>query len=156
MDETLAKQAFDAALIEHKPEFGAFFLARLLELEISYPEETCVIRFPIRDFLFNPQGSLHGGVIAIVMDISMGHLLRESYGHAGATLEMKLQYLRPLRAGRAKCVARFLQRGNSIAFLESKMTDADGRLAVVATSTWKCSSGSLAAGPQTSPRQTGR
>lgn len=153
MDQTLARQAFDAALIAHRSEFGAFFLARLLELDITYPDETCVISFPIRDFLFNPQGSLHGGAIAIVMDISMGHLLRESYGRAGATLEMKLQYLRPLKSGRARCVARFLQRGNSIAFLESKLTDAEGQLAVVATSTWKCSSAPTPAAREASPRQ---
>lgn len=140
MDQALAKQVFDTALNEHRPEFGAFFLVRLLDLDISYSDGTCVISFPIRDFLFNPQGTLHGGAIAIVMDISMGHLLRESYGSAGATLEMKLQYLRPLKAGTARCIAKFLQRGKSIAFLESKLTDANGNLAVVATSTWKCNS----------------
>ena len=144
MDEVLARQAFDTALDEHRPEFGSFFLARLLDLKISYADETCVINFPIRDFLFNPQGSLHGGVIATVMDISMGHLLRHIYGGAGATLEMKLQYLSALKTGSATCIAKFLRRGRSIAFLESRLNDADGNLSAVATSTWKCS---LSAGP---------
>lgn len=140
MDETLAKQAFERALQTHKPEFGNFFLARLLDLEISYPDERCVIHFPIRDFLFNPQGTLHGGVIAVVMDISMGHLLHRSLGMGGATLEMKLQYLRPLKSDKAWCEAQFLRRGHSIAFLESRLYDSKNQLATVATSTWKAGS----------------
>ena len=140
MDETLAKRAFEQALATHKPEFGNFFIARLLDLDISYPRETCTIHFPVRDFLFNPQGSLHGGVIAIVMDISMGHLLHRSFGFGGATLEMKLQYLHALKSDKARCQAQFLRRGRSIAFLESRLYDSEERLAAVATSTWKVGS----------------
>jgi uncharacterized protein (TIGR00369 family) len=137
MDEMLARQAFDSALATHQPGFGTFFLARLLDLDISYPESKCVIRFPVRDFLFNPQGSLHGGVISIVMDISMGHLLRQSTGIGGATLEIKLQYLRPLTSGIARCEAQFLRLSRSIAYLESRLYDSDEQLAAFATSTWK-------------------
>ena len=140
MNEILAKMAFDHALATHKPDFGTFFLARLLDLDISYPDEKCIIRFPIRDFLFNPQGSLHGGVIAIVLDISMGHLLHRSFGVGGATLEMKLQYLRPLKGDMAWCQAQFLRRGRNIAFLESRLYDAQDQLVAAATSTWKVGS----------------
>lgn len=137
MDETAARHVFEAAIETHRPEFGKFFLARLLDLEVSYSEDCCHIFFPIRDFLFNPQGTLHGGIIATIMDISMGHLLQHVTGAGGATLEMKLQYLRPLQPPSARCEGRFLRRGRNIAFLESRMWDAEGRLAVHATSTWK-------------------
>lgn len=137
MDEILARQAFEQALATYKQEFGVFFLARLLDLDISYPDGKCVIRFPIRDFLFNPQGSLHGGIIATVMDISMGHLLKHTTTVPGATLEMKMQYLRPLKAGSARCEAAFLRKARSVAFLESRLYDTDGELAVMATATWK-------------------
>ena len=107
-----------------------------LGLDISYADETCVVEFEIRDFMFNPQGSLHGGVIATVLDISMGHLLQRTDG-AGMTLEMKTQYLRPVTSGRVRCEARFLKRGRSVNYLESRMSDANGKLAAVATSTWQ-------------------
>ncbi|MEY9165672.1 uncharacterized protein (TIGR00369 family) [Sinorhizobium fredii] len=139
MDETSAKSAFDQAMKNYKPEFGKFFLAQLLALDISYPDDRCVIRFPVHDFLFNPQGSLHGGVVATVMDISMGHLLHRSYDRAGTTIEMKVQYMRPINAGTAVCTGQFLKRGRSIAFLESRLEDSSGALAAIATSTWKCS-----------------
>lgn len=137
MNEQQARKSFDQAISNYEQDFGTFFLARLLDLQISYPDDHCVIEFPIHDFMFNPQGSLHGGVTAIVMDISMGHLLRHKTGVGGATLEMKIQYLRPLRAGRASCEARLLQAGRSVAYLESRLYDTDDRLAAMATATWK-------------------
>ncbi len=136
LDENAARDAFEAALRTHRPGFGTFFLARFLGLEIDYADETCVVEFEIRDFMFNPQGSLHGGVIATVLDISMGHLLKR-VGGAGMTLEMKTQYLRPVASGRVRCEARFLKRGRSVNYLEARMSDADGKLVAVATSTWQ-------------------
>ncbi|HDR9759515.1 TPA: PaaI family thioesterase [Burkholderia cepacia] len=138
MDETAARSAFESALQTYEPGFGTFFLARLLDLDITFPEDSAIVRFPVRDFLFNPGGTLHGGIIATVMDVSMGHLLNHTYGAGAATLEMKVQYLRPLGRGHARCHARFLQRGRSFAFLEARLyDDVTEKLAAVATSTWK-------------------
>lgn len=137
MDEATARAAFEAALGSYKQEFGTFFIARLLDLRIDYVDERCIVTFPIRDFLFNPQGSLHGGIITTAMDISMGHLLHRSLGVSGATLEMKVQFLRPARQGTARCEGRFLKRGNSICFLESRLFAEAEALCAVATSTWK-------------------
>jgi uncharacterized protein (TIGR00369 family) len=139
MDETSARAAFEQAITSYSPGFGSFFLARLLALDISYTDEECIIRIPVRDFLFNPQGCLHGGIIATVMDISMGHLLRKAYGAGGATLEMKIQYLRPVRSGIAVCTGRFTKRGRNIVFLESRLDDQSGKVVAISTSTWNFS-----------------
>lgn len=137
MDEVAARSAFEKAIATHEPAFGTFFLARLLDLDISYSNEACRISFPVRDFLFNPQGTLHGGIIATVMDISMGHLLKHVFGAGGTTLEMKSQYMRPVLPPTAVCEARFLRRGRSVCFLESRLWNAEDRLAVHATATWR-------------------
>ena len=137
MDENAARRAFEDALATYKQDFGTFFLARLLGLEITYPAVTCVITFEPADFLFNPQGTLHGGVIATVMDISMGHLLEHVSGSAWTTLEMKTQYLKPARGGRLTCTGRFLRRGKSVSYLASELVDTDGDLTAFATATWK-------------------
>ena len=137
MDENAAKAAFEEALQTHRPDFGTFFLAKLFGLEISYTDEACLVEVPVRDFMFNPQGTLHGGVIAFALDVSMGHLIKHSLGRPGVTLEMKTQYLRPARGGRIRCEGRFLKRGRSINYLESRMTDEEGKLAAVATATWQ-------------------
>ena len=132
-----ARHAFETALREHRAEFGAFFLTHFYGLEISYTSDTCVIRLPVHDYLFNPQGSLHGGVIAFALDVSMGHLLKHTYGVPGVTMEMKTQYFAPVRGPFARCESRFLHKGKGTCFIESRMTDDDGTLSAAATSTWR-------------------
>lgn len=133
---TLGRTMLDRALGEDRQEFGSFFLSRLLGFEVSYGPDTCIVSFAAVPTLFNPQGSLHGGVLAAAMDISMGHLLHHVAG-AGATLEMKLQYLAPIKAGIVRCEASFLKRGRSLSFLQSQARREDGELAAHATATWK-------------------
>ena len=137
IDETIARKHFDDAVQSYSQDFGTFFLARLLRLDIAYSGETCRVDFPVVDFLFNPQGTLHGGIITTVLDISMGHLLRHNYGYSGSTLELKTQYLSAITTPTAWCEARFLKKGKSIVFLESRMFSQTNELAVVASSTWK-------------------
>jgi uncharacterized protein (TIGR00369 family) len=137
VDEPAARDAFEAALRTHRPDFETFFLARLMKLDIGYGEDSCIIEIPVQDFLFNPQGTLHGGVIAFALDVSMGHWIKHSTGRAGVTLEMKMQYLRPATAGRLRCEGRYLKRGKQISYLESRMTDREGKLLAIATATWQ-------------------
>jgi acyl-coenzyme A thioesterase 13 len=136
MNEDLAKAAFDAALASYSPGFGTFFLARLLGLEITYGTESCTVEMLVADWMFNPQGTLHGGIINTVLDIAMGHLLKHTAG-AGATLQMNTQYLRAIHGGRVRAVSGFTRRGRSICFLEARLTDEAGALAASATSTWR-------------------
>ena len=136
VDTTAATAAFQQALETHSQVFGRFFLARLLGFEMSYDDDACTVQFDVRDFMFNPQGSLHGGVIVLAMDVSMGHLIERSRG-PGATLEIKTQFLQPVSAGRSKAVGRMLRNGRSVCFLESKFFNERGELAAFATSTWK-------------------
>jgi uncharacterized protein (TIGR00369 family) len=136
IDKPAAIQAFEQVLESHTQELGQFFLARLLGLDIAYEGDFCNITFDVKDFMFNPQGNLHGGITALVMDVSMGHLLSHLQG-PGATLELKAQYLRAVRGGRVRVQGSVIKRGASIWFLQSSFYDSEGELAAFATSTWK-------------------
>lgn len=135
---------FETALAEHHQDFETFFLARFLDLSFEYlpaespapDKEVCRVTFPVTEMLKNPQGSLHGGVMATAMDISMGHLVKKVAG-AGATIEMKIQFMRPVSGGKVTCEGCFIRRGRSIAFMESRLLGEDGKLAALATGTWK-------------------
>jgi len=135
MDRPAAVSAFNLALETEKPAFEEFFIARLLGLEFDYPDGQCIVSFELKDFMFNPQGSLHGGIIATVMDISMGHLLNHVQG-PGSTLEMKTQYVKAARQGKLQCRGEFTRRGRTISFLKSTMTDEQGDSIAFATATW--------------------
>lgn len=134
MDEALARERFEHALEHQRPVFGEFFLARFLGLQVSYGDQTCRVDLPTAEYMNNPQGSLHGGVIAIAMDVSMGHL-NHRFLRTGVTLEMKTQYLRPV-TGPCWCEARFTKTGRRVVFSESKLYDDRDRLCAVATATW--------------------
>ncbi|MGI4807635.1 MAG: PaaI family thioesterase [Janthinobacterium lividum] len=134
--ERLGRAMMERATASEEQAFGSFFLLRLLGMSVRYDTDTCTVSFEVVPSLFNPQGTLHGGVLATAMDISMGHLLHQT-GGAGATLEMKVQYFAPVTAGRVDCVARFLRQGRSISFLQSSALREDGTEVAHATATWK-------------------
>ncbi len=130
------EQMLARAKNDPREEFGSFFLLRLLGMEVSYGEQTCTVRFEAGPALFNPQGTLHGGILATALDISMGHLLNHVSG-PGATLEMKVQYLDAVKMGTVRCEASFLRRGRGISFLQATAFRDDGQAVAQATSTWK-------------------
>jgi acyl-CoA thioesterase len=136
VDGEALRARVEDALATSRPAFGQFFLARLLDLTITYDDEhqrTCV-ELPFADFLRNPQGSLHGGVIATVMDISMGHLCHR-YLSTAVTIEMQMRFFRPVH-GPSWCEGRLLRPGSRIVHLESHLYDEHDRLAASATSSW--------------------
>jgi uncharacterized protein (TIGR00369 family) len=136
LDEAVARQAFEAALESYEQDFGKFFLARLFGCEFHYTDDSCQVSFELKDFMLNPQGGLHGGVTAFVLDISMGHLLWHKSG-PGTTVEMKVQYAKAARAGRLTATSRFVRHGRGISFLRAELVDDQGELIAFATSTWK-------------------
>ena len=144
IDQQQVRHHIDSVLQDCEQVFEKFFLAKFIGLNFEYlPEHVddsnksvLKITFDVNEMLMNPQGALHGGVMATVMDISMGHLLNKSAG-MGATVEMKIQYLRPVRQGRVTCEGRFIKKGRALSFMESRLSDDAGKLAAIATATWK-------------------
>jgi uncharacterized protein (TIGR00369 family) len=137
------KNMLARALREERQEFGSFFLSRLLGIEVSYAGESCIVTFEALETMSNPQGTLHGGMLATALDISMGHLLHHVAG-AGTTLEMKVQYLAPVTGGLVRCEGSFLRKGRRFFFLQSQAWRHDGALVAHATSTWTLRASSAA------------
>lgn len=137
VDPDLVRSRVESALATSRPVFDEFFLARLLDLTVTYDDEREMTRveLPFADFLRNPQGSLHGGVIATAMDISMGHLLNR-YLSVGVTVEMHMRFFRPVH-GPSSCEGRLLRPGRRIVHLESRLHDEQGRFAAYATSSFQ-------------------
>jgi uncharacterized protein (TIGR00369 family) len=149
VDLDQARAAFARAAAGEREVFGDFFLARLFGLEVTFPAEACEVAFEVQDFMFNPQGTLHGGVLATALDIAMGHLIQRHAG-PGTTLEMKVQYLAPIRGGRVTCRGEALRRGGTW-FLRAEARSEGGQLLAYATSTWKLLKTAAQAAP---PKET--
>jgi uncharacterized protein (TIGR00369 family) len=87
----------------------------------------------------NPMGTMHGGVLATLVDSAMGcavlSMLRP--GTSFTTLELKTNYVRAVttRTGRLRAEGLVVHLGGRVATTEARVTDDDGRLYAHATST---------------------
>jgi uncharacterized protein (TIGR00369 family) len=106
------------------------------------------------DFL-NPAGFIQGGIQAAMLDDTMGPavwLATEGTLYP-VTLELNLQFLKPARPGPLFGEASLLQLGNSVAFIEGRLIDDEGRMLTRATASVRLvRSERVLAYPQETPR----
>ncbi len=83
------------------------------------------------------------GVISLLADATTGIAFGRSLDdqHGFATIELKTNFIRPVRQTRLRAEARMVQRGLRIGFVECSITDHRGRL--IATATCSCTVNSL-------------
>ena len=134
--ENISKEMFKRANSSKLQVFGSFFLSRMMGLEIEVNSVLCIVKFKSEPTFFNPQGTLHGGIISTIMDISMGHLL-EKVQKNGTTIELNVNFLLPIKNEKIICEGSYIKQGRSISVMQSKLYREDKKLAAHATSTWK-------------------
>jgi uncharacterized protein (TIGR00369 family) len=85
----------------------------------------------------NPMGTLHGGILCDLADAAMGFAYASGLadGESFTTLELKINFLRPVWRTRLTATARVVQRGRTVGLLECDVTDSQGRLVARASST---------------------
>lgn len=95
--------------------------------------------FEPAEFHYNALGTVHGGVIATVIDIVMGSAVHSTLkaGQGFTTLTLELKYHRAVTAksGRLTATAEVITRGREIVTAEAKLLDKNDRLFANATST---------------------
>ena len=88
---------------------------------------------------FNPIGSVHGGIIALLLDSAMGATVHSTLaaGEAYTTLEMKVNAVKMVvpAVGEMKAEGKIIHRGNRVATVEGRLVSEDGTLYAHATST---------------------
>jgi uncharacterized protein (TIGR00369 family) len=92
-----------------------------------------------QEFHYNPLGTVHGGVIATLLDSAAGCSVHSVLpaGRGYTSLDLSVKYLRPVtvHSGQLRCVGAVLSQGRSTALGEARLFDAAGRLVAHATST---------------------
>ena len=95
------------------------------------------VQYTARPEWYNPQGSVQGGFIAAMLDDAMGPAAFTSLepGQFASTLELKVNFYRPVSAGTVIAEGRVVHRTRRVLFLEGRLFGADGELAAGATAT---------------------
>ncbi len=85
----------------------------------------------------NPMGTLHGGVLCDVADAAMGIAYASTLaeGETFATLELKINFLKPVWTAKLRAVGRIVKRGKTVGLLECDITDEQQSLVARASST---------------------
>lgn len=92
---------------------------------------------PVAGHLMNPYGVLHGGVLFSIADTCMGAALysRLEAGEICSTIEIKINFLRPVGAGTLTCESQVVHRGRTTALLEATVYN-EGKMAARAQGTF--------------------
>ena len=85
----------------------------------------------------NPMGTLHGGVLCDIADAAMGIAYASTLaeGESFATVEMKINFLKPVWKTKLRAIGRLVKAGKSLGFLECDITDDQQSLVARASST---------------------
>ncbi len=98
-----------------------------------------VFRCAPGEYHYNPNGAVHGGLAATLLDSAMGCAIHTKLpaGIGYTTLELKVNYIRPLTSttGIVTSEGKVIHLGSTIATAEGRITGAAGKLYAHATTT---------------------
>jgi uncharacterized protein (TIGR00369 family) len=94
------------------------------------------LEMDVDDRHLNPAGAVHGGLLATLVDTTMGAAVRSAAdGDGAATSQLSVTYLRPGKPGRLVVTASVRKRGENLTVCEADV-EQDGRSLVHALATF--------------------
>ena len=102
---------------------GGQQLNELLEAEFafcSFEEKEVWLKTNPKPWMANPEGLMHGGIIASYLDYAMGMLCHYSVGERlMPTLHLDVNYLRPVMIGKPSWIrAKIIKQGRNVTYAE--------------------------------------
>lgn len=113
-------------------------IAAVLSMRIPVIEDgEIVFTMPAAEFLCNPAATIHGGIIATLLDTVMTCAVytKLPVGKTCTTVDINVRFVRPIAPDGSEIVARgrVLHAGRTRATAEASATDRDGKLYAHAT-----------------------
>ncbi|HEY7171885.1 MAG TPA: PaaI family thioesterase [Vicinamibacterales bacterium] len=126
----MAQRMIDAG---QQPPIFKLLGAKLVRID----EGRAHVELEVDERLANPMGTLHGGVLCDIADAAMGMAYASTLeeGESFTTLELKINFLRPVWRARLTADGAIVQRGRTAGMAECTIADERGRLIAKATST---------------------
>jgi len=113
-------------------------VATLIGFALTAVEPGCaVVELTAEARHANPMGTLHGGILCDLADAAMGMAYAGTLedGETFTTLELKINFLRPVWTGRLVATGRVVTGGRTVGLVECDVVDDEKRLIARATST---------------------
>ncbi len=112
----------------------------LVGLELVEAEEGhAVVELRAEERHLNPGGTVHGGAVSTLIDVSMAEALNPMTGEGErpVTIEIKVNYLEPGEPGTLSCTASVRKGGKRITIVEAEVTQREsGEVVALATGTY--------------------
>ena len=98
---------------------------------------TAHLQLDVTEQHLNEAGTLHGGVLATLVDTAMGQAVRSSTGEGDvpATSQLTVTYLRPGKPGTVQVTGRVSKQGDHLTVCEAE-AEQDGRAIAHAVATF--------------------
>jgi len=113
-------------------------IARLIGFRITSAQPgEAVFELETNETHANPMGTLHGGVLCDIADAAMGVAFASTLeeGESFTTLELKINFLRPVWNDKLRAVGKVIKRGKAVGLVECDVTNSEGALVARSTST---------------------
>jgi len=133
VEEALARDG-DRPVIPSGSPYNQWFGLRCLSRQAGRASYELLVT----ERLLNRRGVAHGGAATSLLDTAMGAAVVSAIAAEEwtATLQISVQFRRPLRPGRVIAHGRMVQRGKAAAFAEGEIVDPAGRVLAVGQGTW--------------------
>ena len=82
-----------------------------------------------QDEHLNPHGTVHGGLMATMLDAAMGQAVRAAGAEQPVTVSLTVTYLEPGRPGPLEATARVRKRGKRLTVVEGEVVQGGDVLA---------------------------
>ena len=104
---------------------------------VQFGEGKSKIKMRVDERYHNPMGTLHGGIMTDLADASMGVALMSLLNNEESftTLELKINFLRPVYDGEISAEATVVHKGRTVALVESIVRSEEGKEVARATAT---------------------
>jgi uncharacterized protein (TIGR00369 family) len=111
-------------------------LTGMLMRRVDDDEAGPTLEMDLRDEVVNPHGSLHGGLMGVLIECgAAGCVVREVGSVNIVASDMNIRFLRAVTVGPARVVARVVKRGRRSVVVQADVIDAGAGRRLVATST---------------------
>jgi uncharacterized protein (TIGR00369 family) len=122
-----------------REKFNQNYFPRMLGIELDSIEPgRARLSLEVKKELLQLQGVMHGGAMATLIDTAVAFAIVSlaEPGDQFTTVEMKINYLAPVRAGRVRADAKLIRNGRRIIVADCDAYDSSGRLVAKALLTY--------------------